>query len=429
MTDFHQPSLSAKTVTSAEAVLDGRKGGGLKRFLPFLGPAFIASIAYVDPGNFATNIQAGSEFGYLLLWVILASNIMAMLIQSLAAKLGIAAGNNLAEQCRESFPRPIAMTMWVIMEVAAMATDLAEFLGAALGFQILFGMPLLAGGLLTAVVTFLLLGIERYGFRPMEAVISGFVGLIAFCYLIETIIVRPQWGNLLHGAFVPQFQGPESVLLAAGILGATVMPHAIYLHSALTKGRIASNDPERLKKLYRFEITDVCIAMGIAGLVNMAILVMAAATFHRHGMTGVASIELAHLTLKPLLGWAASGMFGLSLLAAGLSSSTVGTAAGQIIMQGFLKRHIPVWLRRLVTMAPSLIIIGLGLDPTRTLVLSQVVLSFALPVAVIPLVIFTANRKIMGVLTNKPFTTIAAWLCAAIILGLNAYLLFKLMQG
>jgi manganese transport protein len=279
------------------------------------------------------------------------------------------------------------------------------------------------------VITFLMLGIERYGFRPMEAVISAFVGVIALCYLAETIIVRPQWGTVLGGMFIPRFQGAESVLLAAGILGATVMPHAIYLHSALTKGRIVSKDPSHLKRLFRFEITDVCIAMSIAGLVNMAILVMAAATFHRHGMNDVASIEQAHVTLKPLLGWAASGIFGLSLLAAGLSSSTVGTAAGQIIMQGFLKMHIPVWLRRLVTMAPSLIVIALGLDPTRTLVLSQVVLSFALPVAVIPLVIFTANRNIMGSLVNRRLTTAAAWVCASVILGLNVFLIYKLAGG
>jgi manganese transport protein len=421
--------LSARTAEAAGEVLDGKHRGGVRRLLPFIGPAFIASIAYVDPGNFATNIQAGSGYGYLLLWVILASNLMAMLIQSLAAKLGIAAKNNLAEQCRESLPRPVTLSMWVIMEAAAMATDLAEFLGAALGFQILFGMPLLAGGMLTAVITFLMLGIERYGFRPMEAVISAFVGVIALCYLAETIIVRPQWGTVLGGMFIPRFQGAESVLLAAGILGATVMPHAIYLHSALTKGRIVSKDPGHLKRLFRFEITDVCIAMSIAGLVNMAILVMAAATFHRHGMNDVASIEQAHVTLKPLLGRAASGIFGLSLLAAGLSSSTVGTAAGQIIMQGFLKMHIPVWLRRLVTMAPSLIVIALGLDPTRTLVLSQVVLSFALPVAVIPLVIFTANRNIMGSLVNRRLTTAAAWVCASVILGLNVFLIYKLAGG
>jgi manganese transport protein len=427
MTDFHQPSLSAKTVTSADAVLDGKKGSSLKRFLPFLGPAFIASIAYVDPGNFATNIQAGSGFGYLLLWVIVASNLMAMVLQSLAAKLGIASGKNLAEQCRESFPAPVTLIMWMIMETAAMATDLAEFLGAAIGFQMLFGMPLLAGGFITAIITFLLLGIERYGFRPMEVLISAFVGIIALCYLLEMFLVRPQWGDVLSGALTPRFMGSESVLLAAGILGATVMPHAIFLHSALTKGRIVSTDPLRLKKLFRFEITDVCIAMGIAGLVNMAILIMAAATFHRHGLNDVATLEQAHLTLRPLLGWAASGMFGLSLLASGLASSTVGTAAGQIIMQGFLRRHIPVWLRRMVTMVPSLVVIAIGFDPTRTLVLSQVVLSFALPFAVIPLVLFTARRSIMGVLVNKPLTTVSASLCAVIILGLNGFLLFKMI--
>jgi manganese transport protein len=419
-----------KAVAFTTAVLDGsKKAPLLRRLLPFLGPAFIASVAYVDPGNFATNIQAGSQFGYLLLWVILGSNLMAMLIQSLSAKIGIATGRNLAELCRERFPRPVVLGMWVLMEIVAMATDLAEFIGAAVGFQLLFGMPLLAGGVLTAFVTFLILSIERRGFRPMEAVITLFVGIIALCYLFETIIDRPDWMHVFHHAVVPQFSGPDSVLLAVGILGATVMPHAIFLHSALMQGRIVVGEPARLRRLFRFEIADVTLAMGLAGLVNMAILIMAAASFSRAGLTHVATLEQAHVTLQPLLGSAAGGIFAISLLASGLSSSTVGTTAGQIIMQGFLQWHIPVWIRRVVTIAPSLIVIAVGLEPTRTLVMSQVILSFGLPFAVVPLVMFTANPLIMGPLVNHRVTTVAAVLCAILIIGLNIFLLVRIVSG
>ena len=335
------------TIVSASRSLDGTGSRwSFKRLLPFLGPAFVASVAYVDPGNFAANIQAGSEFGYLLLWVVVSSNLIAMLIQSLSAKLGLATGSNLAEHCRRHLPRPVVLCLWVLMEVVAMATDMAEFLGAALGFQILFGMPLIVGGVLTAIVTFLILSIERFGFRPMEWVISGFVGLIAVCYLIDSILDKPDWGSLALHAVSPAFAGPESVVLAAGILGATVMPHAIFLHSALMQGRIRVSDPVKMRRIFHFEIVDVVLAMGIAGFVNAAILVMAASTFHRHGLTQVATIEEAHRTLEPLLGSAARWIFGISLLASGLSSSTVGASAGQVMMQGFVKLHIPVWLRR-----------------------------------------------------------------------------------
>jgi len=415
-----------ETVRAAKAILGGKqKKSRFAQLLPFLGPAFIASVAYVDPGNFATNIQAGAQFGYLLLWVILASNLMAMLIQTLSAKLGIATGYNLAEHCRLHFPRPLVWIMWVVMELVAISTDLAEFLGAALGFQLMFGIPLFIGGLLTALATFLILGLERYGFRPLEAVISTMVGVIAGCYLVETLLAHPAWHSVLHHAVVPQFSGPESLFLATGILGATVMPHAIYLHSALTQGRIVVRDPLRLHRLYRFEIIDIVIAMGIASLVNMAMLIMAASTFFKSGLTQIATIEEAHRTLQPLLGRASSWFFGLSLLASGLSSSTVGTSAGQIIMQGFLHRHIPVWTRRLITMLPALAVIAIGLDPTHTLVFSQVVLSFGLPFAIIPLVKFTGDRNIMGVLVNHKATTILASLIAVLILLLNFYLIYQ----
>jgi len=417
------------TTQAALSVLDGKKKGSIGRLLPFLGPAFIASIAYVDPGNFATNIQSGAEFGYTLLWVIVASNLMAMLIQTLSAKLGIATGKNLAEQCRLHFSRPLVILMWFLMELVAMATDLAEFLGAALGFNLLLGIPLIIGGVLTAVATFLILGLERYGFRPLEAVITSFVGLIAACYLAETIMDKPHWGDVLLHAVTPRFSGTESFLLATGIIGATVMPHAIFLHSALTQGRIVVKDPLRLRRLFHFEIADVLIAMGVASLVNAAMLIMAASTFHATGLTHIASIEEAHRTLQPLLGNAAQVVFALSLLASGLSSSTVGTSAGQVIMQGFLERHIPVWLRRLITIVPSIAVILIGLDPTRTLVISQVVLSFGLPFAIIPLMIFTADKKIMGVLVNRKLTTLLGCVIAALIIALNVYLLYHTVLG
>ena len=423
-------TADSATLRAADHALGGKgRGGYLKRLLPFLGPAFIASVAYVDPGNFATNIQAGSEFGYTLLWVIIASNLMAMLVQALSAKLGIATGKNLAEHCRLHFSRPVTLFMWILMELVAIATDLAEFLGAALGFNLLLGVPLFIGGLITAVVTFMILGLERFGFRPLEAVITSLVAVIAASYLMETLLDRPDWGLIAYHAVVPQFRGSESIILATGILGATVMPHAIFLHSALTQGRIVSTDSLRKRSIFRFEIVDVIIAMGIASAVNAAMLIMAAATFHRSGMTTVASIQDAHRTLEPLLGSAASVVFAVSLLASGLSSSTVGTSAGQVIMQGFIGRHIPVWLRRLITIVPSLFVIGLGLDPTRTLVLSQVILSFGLPFAIIPLVLFTARRTIMGDLVNRAFTTFLAALVAALIVGLNVYLLYQLLLG
>lgn len=421
---------SDATVAQAIEVLEGTsKKGLLARLMPFLGPAFIASVAYMDPGNFATNISGGAQFGYMLLWVILASNLMAMLIQALSAKLGIATGLNLAEHCRERFPRPVVIGMWIIAELVAMATDLAEFLGAALGFYLLFNIPLFVAGLITAVFTFVILSLERYGFRPLEAVITAFVGVIALCYVIEIFWVQPDWGAIGLGLVIPQFRGTESVLLASGILGATVMPHVIFLHSALTQGRIVTRDPAKLRRLYRFERIDVVIAMGSAGFINMAMLIMAAATFYVKGLTDVGTIEQAHQTLAPLLGGASSVVFAISLLASGLSSSTVGTMAGQVIMQGFLRRQIAPWIRRLVTMIPSLIVIAIGLDPTRTLVISQVVLSFGLPFAVIPLVYFTSKQEIMGVLVNRRVTTIIASIVTGLIVALNLFLLHQTFFG
>jgi manganese transport protein len=406
-------------------VLSGRsKKGWFARLLPFLGPAFIASIAYVDPGNFATNIQGGAQFGYELLWVILGSNLMAMLLQALSAKLGIATGKNLAEHCRERFPRPVVWAMWVLMELVAMATDLAEFLGAAVALNLLFGLPLWMAGLLTAVITFLILGLERYGFRPLEAVITGFLAVIAISYIIEIFLVHPDWGLITRDTFIPHFTNSESILLATGILGATVMPHAIFLHSALTQGRVVVKKPEQQRRLFRFEIIDVGIAMLIASSVNAAMLITSAATFFKTG-TNVGTLEQAYLTLQPLLGRASGIVFGVALLASGLSSSSVGTMAGQVIMQGFLHFHVPPWIRRVVTIVPSLIVILIGLDPTRTLVISQVVLSFGLPFAIIPLVLFTSNKGLMGALVNKRLTSLLASLSAVLIVFLNFFLLYQ----
>ena len=417
------------TTRDAHAVLSGRsKKNWFARLLPFLGPAFIASIAYVDPGNFATNIQGGAQFGYELLWVILGSNLMAMLLQALSAKLGIATGKNLAEHCRERFPRWVVWTMWVLMELVAMATDLAEFLGAAVALNLLFGLPLWIAGLLTAVITFVILSLERYGFRPLEAVITGFLAIIAIAYVIELFLGRPDWAAITYNTFVPHFSNSESILLGAGILGATVMPHAIFLHSALTQGRVVVKKPEQLRRLFRFEIIDVVIAMVIASSVNAAMLITAAAAFH-NGNAGIGTLEQAYKTLQPLLGPAAGIVFGVALLASGLSSSSVGTMAGQVIMQGFLHFHIPPWIRRVVTIVPSLIVIFAGLDPTRTLVISQVVLSFGLPFAVIPLIMFTSRKDVMGVLVNRRITNMLAGLCAILIIALNIFLLYQTFFG
>jgi len=421
------------TLSSAQEVLQGTsKKGRLASILPFLGPAFIASIAYMDPGNFATNIQGGAQYGYMLIWVIVASNLMAMLIQTLSAKLGIATGHNLPEIMRAHFPRPLVWVLWALAEVVAMATDLAEFIGAALGFSLLFGMPLFPAGLLTGLTTFLILGLQRYGFRPLEAIITGFVGVIGLCYLVETIVGKPDFGAAGAAILQPRFAGTESVLLASGILGATVMPHVIYLHSALTQDRVATSDAKQRRRLFRFEMVDVVIAMGLAGLINAAMLMMAATTFWAQGYDVTASgdiIREAYRTLTPLLGGASSTIFAVSLLASGLSSAAVGTMAGQVIMQGFLGRTIPIWLRRGVTMLPALIVIALNVDATRTLIISQVILSFGIPFALIPLVMFTRRRDIMGDLVNHRITTILVTGVVTVIVALNLFLLYQTFFG
>src|SRR5262245_34278567 len=399
--------------------------GDRKSIWPFLGPAFIACVAYIDPGNFATNIAGGAKFGYTLVWVIVAANLMAMLIQTLSAKLGIATGRNLPEVCREQFSRRASFALWVQAELIAMATDLAEFLGAAIGFQLLLGIDLFPAAILTGIAAFGILGLQRFGFRPFEAVIAAIVGVVGVCYIGELFYARPPLGTVGKHALVPQFAGGESVLLAVGILGATVMPHGIYLHSALLQDRVLPKTEEQARRLYRFTRVDVVIAMSIAGFINISMLVVAASTFYKSGLINVDSLETAHKTLAGLVGGYSSTLFALALLGSGLSSSTVGTLAGQVVMQGFIRRRIPIWVRRLVTMLPALIVIGIGLDPSRTLVLSQVVLSFGIPFALIPLVMFTRKREIMGALVNQRVTTITATIVAALITGLNVFLLYQ----
>lgn len=401
-----------------------------RRILPFLGPAFVAAVAYIDPGNFATNIQGGAKFGYLLIWVIVASNLMAIVIQSLSAKLGIATGLNLAEVSREHMPDSLRWVMWGIAEVVAMATDVAEFIGAALGLNLLTGMPLFPATIVVGIATLLMLVLQNRGTRPLEALIMVMLGVVAFCYLIQLFLEQPAWGQVGGALIQPRFEGGQSVLLAAGILGATVMPHVIYLHSALTQDRIVTKTPEHQRRLFRFEMIDIIIAMSIAGAVNAAMLIMAAATFYQSGLSHIASIEEAHRTLEPLVGPAASALFGISLLVSGLASTTVGTMAGQMVMQGYLHRQIPLWLRRAVTMLPSLVIVAIGLNTTSVLVLSQVVLSFGIPFALIPLIIYTARPDIMGnVLVNRRTTTIVAWIISALIIGLNIFLLWETFVG
>lgn len=418
------------TLQLAEATLSGETPLPFwKRIVAFLGPAFVASVAYMDPGNFATNISGGARYGYMLLWVILLSNLIAMLIQALSAKLGIATGRSLPELIRDEFPKPLVIFFWIQAEVIAMATDLAEFLGAALGLNLLLGIPLLPAAMITGVLAFLILDLERYGFRPLEIAITMFIGVIAICYLIEIWLARPNGMELVMALVPPRLTDTESVLLAVGILGATVMPHVIYLHSALTQGRIVAQSPERRRRIFRFELYDVILALGTAGLINAAMLIMAAATFHRSGYREFLQLTDAYVTLQPLLGPFAATAFAIALLASGLSSSTVGTMAGQIIMQGFVHWRIPIGIRRAVTMIPAIIVIGAGFDPTRALVLSQVTLSFGIPFALIPLIWFTQRRDLMGPLANNRLTTIVASIVAAFIIVLNLFLLYRTFVG
>ena len=417
-----------RVLTAAERSLSGETRG-LRALVPFLGPAFVAAVAYVDPGNFATNIAGGAAYGYRLLWVVLAANLMAMLVQAMSAKLGIATGMNLPEVCRLRFPRPVSRLLWLQAEVVAMATDLAEFVGAALGLNILFHIPLLPAGLITGVAAFGILTLQARGFRPLEAVITVLVGVIVVAFAFEVFLAKPSAPAVATGLLIPSFAGTESVLLAAGILGATVMPHVVYLHSALTQQRVVGNSPEAKRKIYRFEQWDVIIALGIAGIINMAMLVTAAATFNARGLDGVNSLQQASQGLGHYLGYHADVFFGLGLLASGLSSSSVGTMAGQVVMQGFIERRIPLFLRRAITMAPALVVLAVGVDASRALVLSQVVLSFGIPFALVPLLLFCRDRGLMGELVNRRVTTMAATVIVALIVALNLFLLAQISFG
>jgi manganese transport protein len=413
--------VTARTVAQAREVLAGRRRGRFS-FLLFAGPAVIASIAYVDPGNFATNIQAGARYGYALLWVVVLANLMAMLFQALSAKLGIVTGRNLAERCRERLPRPAALAMWVVSEVAAMATDLAEFLGGAIGLALLLHLPLLAGMAVTAIVTYAILIVERRGFRPMELIIGGFAALIGLCYLAEMFVAPVDWAAAGRQIFVPTLPDGTALLIAVSIIGATVMPHAVYLHSGLSQGRLPAADARERAALVRFSNREVAVTLALGGLVNRAMVMMAAAAFHL-GHRDVAEIETAYHTLTPLLGAGAAAIFLVSLIASGIASSVVGTMAGQMVMQGFVGFRIPVWLRRLVTMAPAFAVVGLGVDATQALVLSQVVLSLALPLPMVALVAFTRRRDIMGEFANGRLIDAAAIAAAALVVVLNLVLL------
>jgi manganese transport protein len=418
----------ARVLEAAEAALSGERRG-LRRLWPFLGPAFIASVAYVDPGNFATNMAAGAGYGYLLLWVVVAANLMAMLIQSMSAKLGVATGKNLAEVCRDRFRRPVTVGLWLQAEVIAMATDLAEFVGAAIGLDLLFGIPLFPAALLTGVGAFAVLALQARGFRRVEAVIAGFIGVIVGAFALQVILAEPAAGAVGQG-LVPRVDDRESILLAVGILGATVMPHVIYLHSALTQHRLVGATEDVKRRIFRFELVDVVIAMGLAGLINASMLVTAAAVFHERGLVDAGDdLQSVFDGLSAYVGHGAALLFGTALLASGLSSSSVGTLAGQVVMQGFIARRIPLFLRRLVTMLPALVIVALGADPTRALVISQVVLSFGIPFALVPLLLFCRDRSLMGSLVNRRSTTFAAAMVAAAIISLNVFLLEQTLLG
>jgi manganese transport protein len=408
-------------IDPAQHVLSG-KTKGIRRFLPFLGPAFIAAVAYIDPGNFATNISAGSQYGYLLLWVILFSNIMALLIQTLSAKLGIATGKNLPEVASERFSKWVSIGLWIQAELVIMATDLAEFIGAALGFNLLFHIPLLPSACIAAVGSFLILELQRRGARHLEAGITSLLFMVALSFVIEVFYAKPEPGAVTHGLFVPGLEGMNSLLLAVGILGATVMPHAIYLHSGLTQKRVVGKSEAERKKIFQFEFVDIVIAMVIAGAVNASMLIVAAALFFKNGLH-VEDIDVAYTELGNLVGPAAAVFFGIGLLIAGLSSSSVGTMAGDMVMQGFIKKRIPLYVRRFVTIVPPIVIIALGINPTKALVVSQVILSFGIGFALVPLIMFTSNKKLMGSLVNRRITTIVAWGVAALVIGLNLFLL------
>ncbi|MDA0163946.1 Nramp family divalent metal transporter [Solirubrobacter ginsenosidimutans] len=405
-----------------------RSRGKVRGVVGMLGPAFVAAVAYIDPGNFATNIAGGAKYGYMLLWVIVAANLMAMLVQYLSAKTGIATGKNLPELCREHFPKPVTFGLWLQAEAIAIATDLAEFVGAAIALNLLFGVPPFVAGLMTAVVAFAILELQTRGHRKFEIAITGFLAIVFLGFMYDLLQVGVDTREFAKG-LIPTFQGTDSILLAVGILGATVMPHVVYLHSALTSRRIKPESTSEKRELLNFERLDVFLAMGLAGIINISMLVVAAQLFHNSGLTDVDSIEGAHLGFTTLLGGGAALAFAVALLASGLSSSSVGTFAGQVVMQGFINRRIPLFARRAVTMAPSLVILAIGVNPSTTLVISQVVLSFGIPFALVPMVLLTRRVDIMGALVNRRLTTVVAGIVAFLIICLNGFLLYDTFLG
>ena len=418
----------AAVARAARRSLDGH-ARGFSRFWPFLGPAFIAAVAYIDPGNFATNIAGGAKFGYLLLWVVLGANLIAMVVQTQSAKLGIATGKNLAELCRDRFSRRTSFGLWLQAELVAMACDIAEVVGAALGLNLLFGIPLFPAGVIAGAGAFAILALQQKGFRRLEAGITVLVGVVVASFAFELFDASPDAGEIGRHLIVPGFAGTESILLATGIIGATVMPHVIYLHSALTQRRVVGRDDNERRKILGFERVDVVIALSLAGVVNLSMMIVAAALFHGSGLTGVDSIDGAFEGFKTLVSDRAATVFGIALLASGFASSSVGTMAGQVVMQGFLRRRIPIFVRRAITLAPALIVLAIGIDPTDALVASQVVLSFGIPFALVPLLMLTSNRKVMGALVNPRWLTGVAGVLAAMIIALNVFLLQQVFFG
>ncbi len=431
---LREPAFEGATDAGSVALRDGAAiqspleqllaKGRLRATLAMLGPAFVASIAYVDPGNFATNLQGGARYGYLLLWVVLVANLIAMLIQYLSAKLGVVTGHSLPENIRGHWSRPVSWGMWIQAEIMAMSTDIAEFLGAALGLNLLFGVPMLVAGLITGVIAFAILELQNRGFRRFELAITALLAIIFLGFLYETLRIGPSSHEALRG-LLPGLDGSGSLYLAVGIIGATVMPHVIYLHSALTQGRMPVRNEQERTRVLKFERLDVIIALALAGIVNMAMLAVAAKLFHTPGLSGLSTIPAAHAEFGRLVGGGAALAFAVALLASGASSSSVGTYAGQIVMAGFINVRIPVMVRRALTMIPALIVLAAGMNPTDALVLSQVVLSFGIPLALIPLVILTCRRSVMGIHVNRPLTTVLAWSCVILITGLNLFLVYQ----
>ncbi|HXY58904.1 MAG TPA: Nramp family divalent metal transporter [Methylocystis sp.] len=417
-------TLSEQAVALAAPVLSGERRGHLRAYAALAGPAVVASIAYMDPGNFATNIQAGAGYSYRLLWVVLLANLIAMLFQALSARLGVVTGKNLAELCREQLPPPAVWSLWAISEIAAMATDLAEIVGAGIGVALLFHIPLIVAMLVAAVISYGVLMFDQAGFRPIELVIGALVGVIALCYLIELIVAPIDWAAAAQGVVTPWIGDGGALGLAVAIIGATVMPHALFLHSGLTQARMPAPDADARRRLLRFSDREVVVALSAAGLVNMAMVAMAASAFHA-GHSGVGELEEAFHTLAPLLGSGAALVFLVSLIASGLSSSVVGTMAGQMIMQGFVGFRIPLWLRRVATMAPAFAVIGAGANATQAMVLSQIVLSLTLPAPMIALLAFTRRADIMGEFANGRATHAAAILAATAVLAFNAVLVWQ----